>query len=233
MALLDAAPLHLVQCTPPSLHHTLRFHSTSASPPPLLQPSTRSLHPAPPSHPILLLPSHPILLHPVLPSCSSPPSHQAEHTQLLKIIDRTGKTIYRVQLPQEGRTIFLGWEPSGAALAAVQDHGGAFLWFPSKPDCVQQWEGMQFSSQMLRSSSIKRNAHFDTCFASWSESRKLVLGLADGNFACWDLSSNETFISRKVSAAPSLLPWAMIALSPPMRRRHRAFTAHAPPSPLG
>ena len=82
------------------------------------------------------------------------------------------------QLPREGRTIFLGWEPSGAALAAVQDHGGAFLWFPSKPDCVQQWEGMQFSSQMLRTSALKRNSHFDTCFASWSETRKLVLGLA-------------------------------------------------------
>ena len=102
-----------------------------------------------------------------------------------------------LQLPREGRTIFLGWEPSGAALAAVQDHGGAFLWFPSKPDCVQQWEGMQFSSQMMRSSALKRNSHFDTCFASWSETRKLVLGLADGNFACWDLQSNETFISRK------------------------------------
>ena len=122
---------------------------------------------------------------------------QSEHSQLLKVIDDTGRVIYRVQLPREGRTIFLGWEPSGAALAAVQDHGGAFLWFPSKPDCVQQWEGMQFSSQMLRSSALKRNSHFDTCFASWSETRKLVLGLADGNFACWDLQSNETFISRK------------------------------------
>jgi len=134
-----------------------------------------------------------------------------EGSQLLKVIDSTGKTIYRVQLPREGRTIFLGWEPSGAALAAVQDHGGAFLWFPAKPDCVQQWEGMQFASQVLRSSSggrasrcswcapgahahagprphqvlrssaIKRNSHFDTCFASWSSTRKLVLGLADGN----------------------------------------------------
>ena len=122
---------------------------------------------------------------------------QSEHSQLLKVIDDTGRVIYRVQLPREGRTIFLGWEPSGAALAAVQDHGGAFLWFPSKPDCVQQWEGMQFSSQMLRSSALKRNSHFDTCFASWSETRKLVLGLADGNFACWDLASNETFVSRK------------------------------------
>ena len=56
---------------------------------------------------------------------------------------------------------------------------------------------MQFSSQMMRSSALKRNSHFDTCFASWSETRKLVLGLADGNFACWDLQSNETFISRK------------------------------------
>ena len=102
----------------------------------------------------------------------------SEHTQMLKVINHEGKTIYRVQLPREGRTIFLGWEPSGAALAAVQDHGGAFLWFPSKPDCVQQWEGMQFSSQMLKSNALKRNSHFDTCFASWSETRKLVLGLA-------------------------------------------------------
>jgi len=120
-----------------------------------------------------------------------------EHTQLLKVIDGSGKTIYRVQLPQEGRTIFLGWEPSGAALAAVLDHGGAFLWFPSKPDCVQQWEGMQFSSQVLRAKTLQRNSHFNTCFANWSVTRKLVLGLADGNFACWDLASNETFISRK------------------------------------
>jgi WD40 repeat protein len=99
------------------------------------------------------------------------------------------------QLPKEGRCIFLGWEPSGAALAAVQDHGGAFLWFPSKPDCVQQWEGMQFQGSMLSSSS--KNAAFHTTFAKWSKTRKLVLGLADGNFACWDLESNETFISRK------------------------------------
>lgn len=100
-----------------------------------------------------------------------------------------------VQLPKDGRCIFLGWEPSGAALAAVQDHGGAFLWFPSKPDCVQQWEGMQFQGSMLSSSS--KNAAFHTTFAKWSKTRKLVLGLADGNFACWDLESNETFISRK------------------------------------
>ena len=117
--------------------------------------------------------------------------------QLLRVLDDSGATVYRVQLPREGRVIFLGWEPSGAALAAVQDHGGAFLWFPSKPDCVQQWEGMQFANQFMRSSALKRNAHFDTSFASWSEARKLVLGLADGNFACWDLMSNETFISRK------------------------------------
>ena len=120
-----------------------------------------------------------------------------EQSQLLKVIDKEGKTIYRVQLPKEGRCIFLGWEPSGAALAAVQDHGGAFLWFPAKPDCVQQWEGMQFSSQVMRSSALKRNSHFNTSFAEWSATRKLVLGLADGNFACWDLASNETFISRK------------------------------------
>ncbi len=61
--------------------------------------------------------------------------------------------------------MFLGWEPSGAALAAVQDHGGAFLWFPSKPDSVQQWEGMQFASSMMRSSAAKRNSHFHTCYA--------------------------------------------------------------------
>ena len=54
--------------------------------------------------------------------------------EALKVVNSSGSVIYRVQLPQEGRIIFLGWEPSGAALAAVQDHGGAFLWFPSKPD---------------------------------------------------------------------------------------------------
>ena len=114
------------------------------------------------------------------------------------MIDSSGKTIYRVQLPRDGRCIFLGWEPSGAALAAVQDVGGAFLWFPSKPDCVQQWEGMQFAASMMRASSAKRNAHFHTCFAEWSESRKLVLGLADGNFACWDLGAEA---GRMLSAA--------------------------------
>ena len=35
-------------------------------------------------------------------------------------------------------------------LAVVQKLGGAFLWFPSKPESVQQWEGMQFSSSMMR-----------------------------------------------------------------------------------
>ena len=114
-------------------------------------------------------------------------------------------------------------EAEAKALAAVQDHGGAFLWFPSKPDCVQQWEGMQFSSQMLRSSALKRNAHFDTCFASWSEARKLVLGLADGNFACWDLVSNETFISRiatmlAVARRPSIAR-TTIAQWPPRQPR--------------
>eukprot|EP00965_Chrysotila_dentata_P100079 3306791-Pleurochrysis_carterae.AAC.1 len=29
----------------------------------------------------------------------------------------------------------------------VQKLGGAFLWFPAKPEAVQQWEGMQFSSK--------------------------------------------------------------------------------------
>jgi WD40 repeat protein len=43
---------------------------------------------------------------------------------------------------------------------------------------------------------ISRNQHFDTDFASWSEVGKLVLGLTDGNFAVWDLRSNETFMSR-------------------------------------
>ena len=114
----------------------------------------------------------------LLPLPASPGFAQTEPSQLLKVLDENGKTIYRVQLPREGRTIFLGWEPSGAALAAVQDHGGAFLWFPSKPDCVQQWEGMQFANQLMRSSALKRNSHFDTCFASWSQARKLVLGLA-------------------------------------------------------
>ena len=111
-------------------------------------------------------------------------------------------------------------------LAAVQKLGGAFLWFPSKPDSMQQWEGMQFSSKMIRTGVLKSNSHFDTSFASWSVKGKLVLGLsgraappaarssrrprhaprtasrpppraADGNFACWDLGSNETFMSRK------------------------------------
>ena len=155
-----------------------------------------------------------------------------EPSQLLRVLNTAGKTIYRVQLPKEGKVLFLGWEPSGNALAAVQNHGtrsrrrpptacppplaglssapsalaapapllslltagrasrrdapsgGAFLWFPSKPDSVQQWEGMQFSSQVMKSSVLKRNSHFNTCFACWSAASKLVLGLADGNFAC-------------------------------------------------
>ena len=57
-----------------------------------------------------------------------------------------------MQLPPEGTTIHLGWEPSGAVLAVVQKLGGAFLWFPSKPESVQQWEGMQFCSKILRNS---------------------------------------------------------------------------------
>ena len=135
-----------------------------------------------------------------------------------------------MQLPPEGTTIHLGWEPSGAVLAVVQKLGGAFLWFPSKPESVQQWEGMQFCSKILRNSVrqtasassnpvcsqvatsnlvyafpgdaliceqvLKRNQHFDTDFACWSEAGKLVLGLADGNFAVWDLRTNKTFISR-------------------------------------
>jgi len=117
--------------------------------------------------------------------------------QLLMIIDSTGKLEYRVQLPSEGHTIFIGWEPGGTVLAAVQKLGGAFLWFPARPENVQQWEGMQFSTKVLASSLLKRNSHFDACFASWSSSGKLVLGLADGNFAVWDLGSNQTFMSRK------------------------------------
>ena len=113
------------------------------------------------------------------------------------IADAEGAVLYRVKLPGDGTTIFVGWASSGAVLAVVQKLGGAFLWFPAKPGTVQQWEGMQFSSKMMKSSVLKRNAHFDTCFACWSESGKLVLGLADGNFAVWDLSSNETFMSRK------------------------------------
>ena len=179
------------------------------------------------------------------------------------IADAEGAVLYRVKLPGDGTTIFVGWESTGAVLAVVQKLGGACLWFPAKPGTVQQWEGMQvesrtpfpyafpyttphsphpsmqcththarthllllpfvfvrpffvstlfsghfflfwtrflvcqFSSKMMKSSVLKRNAHFDTCFACWSESGKLVLGLADGNFAVWDLSSNETFMSRK------------------------------------
>jgi len=120
-----------------------------------------------------------------------------DSAQQLKIVSEHGKVLYRVQLPEEGRTIFLGWEESGVVLAAVQKLGGAFLWFPSKPGTVQQWEGMQFSSKILKNSVLKRNSHFDTCFACWSTNGKLVLGLADGNFAVWDLGSNETFMSRK------------------------------------
>jgi len=96
--------------------------------------------------------------------------------QLLMIIDHTGSLEYRVQLPPEGQTIFIGWEPGGSVLAAVQKLGGAFLWFPSKPENVQQWEGMQFSTKVLSGSLLKRNSHFNACFASWSSAGKLVLG---------------------------------------------------------
>ena len=57
-----------------------------------------------------------------------------------------------MQLPPEGKTVLLAWEPGGAVLAVVQKLGGAFLWFPSKPESVQQWEGMQFSSSIMRNS---------------------------------------------------------------------------------
>ena len=96
--------------------------------------------------------------------------------QLLMIIDKHGRLEYKVQLPIEGLTIFIGWEPGGSVLAAVQKLGGAFLWFPAKPENVQQWEGMQFSTKVLAGSLLKRNSHFDTCFASWSSAGKLVLG---------------------------------------------------------
>ena len=162
-----------------------------------------------------------------------------DSSQMLKVLNDEGHTVYRVQLPASATTIFVGWEPSGAVLAAVQKLGGAFLWFPSKPEAVQQWEGMQFasqarrrrrtpalfpstprarrnrpptrplplppptthhpfvSSQMLKSNVLARNTHFDVSFATWSSAGKLVLGLVDGNFAVWDLASNETFMSRK------------------------------------
>ena len=120
-----------------------------------------------------------------------------DKTNVLRVLNAEGRLVYRVQLPPEGKTVLLGWEPSGAVLAVVQKLGGAFLWFPSKPESVQQWEGMQFASQMMKSSVLQRNTHFDTDFACWSEAGKLLLGLADGNFACWDLGSNLTFMSRK------------------------------------
>ena len=50
---------------------------------------------------------------------------------------------------------------------------------------------------MLKSNVLARNTHFDVSFATWSSAGKLVLGLVDGNFAVWDLASNETFMSRK------------------------------------
>ena len=68
-------------------------------------------------------------------------------------------------------------KPAGAVLAVVQKLGGAFLWFPSKPEAIQQWEGMSFSSSFKVTKRITRNQHFDTDFACWSEVGKLVLGL--------------------------------------------------------
>ena len=67
-------------------------------------------------------------------------------------MSRDGELKYRVQLPPEGSIVFLGWEKNGRVLAAVQKLGGAFLWFPSKPQTMQQWEGMQFSSKILKNS---------------------------------------------------------------------------------
>ena len=89
--------------------------------------------------------------------------------QLLRVMSRDGELKYRVQLPPEGSIVFLGWEKNGRVLAAVQKLGGAFLWFPSKPQTMQQWEGMQFSSKMIKSGVLKTSSHFDTSFACWSE----------------------------------------------------------------
>ena len=86
---------------------------------------------------------------------------------------------WKVQLPPEGRTVMLEFEEAGAVLAVVQKLGGAFLWFPSKPEAIQQWEGMSFSSNFKVTKRITRNQHFDTDFACWSEVGKLVLGPAD------------------------------------------------------
>ena len=63
------------------------------------------------------------------------------------IADAEGAVLYRVKLPGDGTTIFVGWESTGAVLAVVQKLGGAFLWFPAKPGTVQQWEGMQVESR--------------------------------------------------------------------------------------
>ena len=120
-----------------------------------------------------------------------------DRTQMLRVLDAKGTLIYKVQLPPEGRTVMLEFEEAGAVLAVVQKLGGAFLWFPSKPEAIQQWEGMSFSSNFKVTKRITRNQHFDTDFACWSEVGKLVLGLTDGNFAVWDLASNQTFMSQK------------------------------------
>ena len=92
-----------------------------------------------------------------------------DRSQVLRVLNAEGRLIYRVQLPPEGRTILLGWEPSGAVLAVVQKLGGAFLWFPSKPESVQQWEGMQFSSSLMRNSVLQvRSGLFPALFSSTS-----------------------------------------------------------------
>ena len=82
-----------------------------------------------------------------------------DRTQVLRVLDAKGTLIYKVQLPPEGRTVMLEFEEAGAVLAVVQKLGGAFLWFPSKPESVQQWEGMQFSSSMMRNAVRQRNQH--------------------------------------------------------------------------
>ena len=57
------------------------------------------------------------------------------------MLDAQGTLIYKVQLPPEGRTVMLKFEEAGAVLAVVQKLGGAFLWFPSKPESVRLGKG--------------------------------------------------------------------------------------------
>ena len=78
------------------------------------------------------------------------------------------RLVHRVQLPPEGKTIMLGWDPSGAVLAVVQKLGGAFLWSPSKPESVRQWEGQQFSSSTRRDNAV-RPARLQPCNPTLTE----------------------------------------------------------------